>query len=121
MSGTSETSWNCWGLVVALHSLTSLELFPSVFSLQQDSQTSLTGVTSKEAEVEFARTLVASLVPLTVKKLLAVQETRVRFLEQKDPLEKGMATHSSILAWRIPWTGEPGGLRSTGSQNVRHN
>ena len=38
-----------------------------------------------------------------------------------DPLEEGMATHSSILAWRIPWTEEPGGLRSTGSQRVRHN
>ena len=39
----------------------------------------------------------------------------------KSPLEEGMATHSSILAWRIPWTEEPGGLRSTGSQRVRHN
>ena len=48
-----------------------------------------------------------------VKNLPAVQETRVRSLGREDPLEKGMATHSSILAWRIPWTEEPGGLQST--------
>ena len=42
------------------------------------------------------------------------------FLGQKDPLEEGMATHSSILAWRVPWTEEPGGLQSVGSQRVRH-
>ena len=45
-----------------------------------------------------------------------MQETRVRFLGQEDPLVKEMATHSSILAWRIPWTEEPGGLQSVGSQ-----
>ena len=44
------------------------------------------------------------------------QETQVQFLRWEDPLEKGMATHSSILAWRIPWTVEPGGLQSTESQ-----
>ena len=49
-----------------------------------------------------------------------LQETQVQSLGQKDPLEKSMATHSSILAWRIPWTGEPGGLQSTGSQRVGH-
>ena len=48
------------------------------------------------------------------------QETQVQFLGQEDPLEEGMATHSSILAWRIPWTEEPGGLQSTGSQRVGH-
>ena len=48
----------------------------------------------------------------TVKKLLAMQETQVQSLGQEDPLEKGMATHSSILAWRMPWTEEPGGLQS---------
>ena len=47
-----------------------------------------------------------------VKNLLAMQETCVQFLGGEDPLEKGMATHSSILAWRIPWTEEPGGLQS---------
>ena len=49
-----------------------------------------------------------------------MQETRVRSLGWEDPLEKGMATHSSILAWRIPWTEEPGGLQSMGLQRVRH-
>ena len=46
--------------------------------------------------------------------------TRVQAHDQEDPLEKGMATHSSILAWRTPWTEEPGGLQSMGSQRVRH-
>ena len=60
----------------------------------------------------------ASLVAQRVKHLPAVQETWVRSLGWEDPLEKKMATHSSILAWRIPWTEEPGGLESTGSQRV---
>ena len=55
-----------------------------------------------------------------VKNLLALQETYVRFLDKEDLLEKGMATHSSILAWRIPWTEETGELQSMGSQRVRH-
>ena len=50
----------------------------------------------------------------------AMQETQVQSLGQEDSLEEGMATHSSILAWRIPWTEEPGGLQSMGSQRVRH-
>ena len=54
-----------------------------------------------------------------VKSLPAMRETRVQSLGRKDPLEKGMATHSSTLAWRIPWTVEPGGLQSMGSQRVR--
>ena len=53
-----------------------------------------------------------------VKNLPAVQETRVQSLGQEDPLEKEMANHSSILAWRIPWTEEPDGLESTGLQKV---
>ena len=60
----------------------------------------------------------ASLVAQIVKNPPAMQETRVLSLGRQDLLEKGMATHSSILAWRIPWTEEPGGLRSTGSQRV---
>ena len=55
-----------------------------------------------------------------VKNPLAVQEIQVRFLGQEDPLEKDMATHSSILAGRIARTEEPGGLQSMGSQRVRH-
>ena len=56
-----------------------------------------------------------------VKNLPSMQETWVGFLGQEDPLEKGMITHSSILAWKIPWTEEPGGLQSLGSQRVGHN
>ena len=54
-----------------------------------------------------------------VKNLPAVQQTQVRSLGGEDPLEKGMTTHSSVLAGRIPWTEEPGGLQSTGLQKVR--
>ena len=56
----------------------------------------------------------------TGKNLPAVQEMQVQSLGREDPLEKGVATHSSILAWRIPWTEEPGGLQSVGSQRVGH-
>ena len=63
----------------------------------------------------------ASLVAQLVKNLPAMQETWVQSLGWEDPLEKGTAAHSSILAWRIPWTEEAGGLRSRGSQKVRHN
>ena len=55
-----------------------------------------------------------------VKNPPAMWETWVQSLGGEDPLEEGMATHSSVLAWRIPWTEEPGGLQSTGSQRVRH-
>ena len=55
-----------------------------------------------------------------VKNLPAMHETWVQSLAWEDPLEKGMATHSSILPWRIPWTEEPGGLQSMGSQRVGH-
>ena len=60
------------------------------------------------------------LVTQTVKNPPAMQETWVRSLGQDDPLEKGMATHSSILAWRITWTEETGGLQSMGPHRVRH-
>ena len=60
------------------------------------------------------------LVAQTVKNLPAIQETRVQSLGQEDLLEKGRATYSSILAWRIPWTEEPGRLQPMGSQSVRH-
>ena len=55
-----------------------------------------------------------------VKNLPAMQETQVQSLGREDPLKVGTATHSSILAWRILWTEEPGGLQSMGSQRVRH-
>ena len=57
---------------------------------------------------------------LVVKNLPAMQETQVQFLGWEDPLEEEIATHSSILAWRIPWTEEPGGLQSMGLQRVGH-
>ena len=60
------------------------------------------------------------MVTQTVKSLPAVPGTRIQFLGREDPLEKEMATHSSILAWRIPWTEEPDGLLSMGSQGVGH-
>ena len=56
-----------------------------------------------------------------VNNLPAMWETQVRSRDGEDPLEKEMAIHSSILAWRIPWTEEPGGLQSMGSQRVGHN
>ena len=63
----------------------------------------------------------ASLVAQTVKNMPAKWETWLQSLGWEDPLEEGMATHSSILAWEIPWTEDPGGLDSMGSHRVRHN
>ena len=63
----------------------------------------------------------APLVAQMVKHLPAMQETWVQCLGPEDPLEKEMTTHFSILAWRIPWTEEPGGLQSTGLQTAGHN
>ena len=62
----------------------------------------------------------ASLVAQRLKRLPPMQETQVQSLGQEDPLEKEMVTHSSILAWRIPWMEKPGRLQSTGSQRVGH-
>ena len=62
----------------------------------------------------------ASVMGQMAKNLPAVQETQVLSLGQEDPLEKGMATHSSILAWRVPLSEEPGGLQSMGEQRVIH-
>ena len=61
-----------------------------------------------------------SLVAQMVKRLPAMQETQIQSLGRDDPLEKEMATHSSILAWEIPWTEEPGGLQPNGLIRVRH-
>ena len=73
-------------------------------------------------EIKFAFLIVDSHCPTKVaqrlKSLPATQETWVRSLGREDPLEKEMATHSTIFAWRIPWTEEPGGLQSTGSQRI---
>ena len=64
--------------------------------------------------------MIPSLVAQMVKRLSAMQETRVQSLGWEDPLEKEMAAHSSILAWKIPWTTEPSRLLSMGSQRVGH-
>ena len=69
----------------------------------------------------YSKVLRASLVAQTVKNLPAVQKTWVQSLGWEDPLEKGTATHSSMLAWRIPWTEEPSRLQSMGLQRVGHN
>ena len=74
---------------------------------------------SGEIRAEFIGIRV-SLVAQTVKNLPAMQETQVRSLGQEDPLEEDMATQSSILAWRIPWTEKTGGLQFIGSQRVGH-
>ena len=68
--------------------------------------------------MHYART---SLVAQMLKRLPTMQETQVQSLGWEDPLEKEMATHSSILAWKISWTEERGGLQSIGSQRVRQN
>ena len=71
--------------------------------------------------ISTAKGLETSLVAQMVKRLPTMQGTWVRSLGQEDPLEKEMATHSSTLAWKIPWMEEPGKLQSVGSQRVRHN
>ena len=73
-----------------------------------------------EKQVAFEQVLEDTLVAQLVKSLPAMRETLVRPLGQEDLLEKEMATHSSILAWQIPWMEEPGGLQSKGSQRVGH-
>ena len=64
---------------------------------------------------------IGALLAQMAKNLPAMQETQVPSLDQEDPMEKGMATYSSVLAWRIPWTGEPGRLESIESQRIRNN
>ena len=68
----------------------------------------------------YSQFLWTSLVAQTVKHLSIMQETRVRALGWEDPLEKEMAIHSSTIAWKIPWTEEPGRLQSMGSKRVGH-
>ena len=74
----------------------------------------------QETWVQSSPVLENDLVAQTVKRLPATRETQVRSLGQEDPLEKAMATHSSPLAWKIPWMEEPGGLQSMGPQRVGH-
>ena len=73
------------------------------------------------SELDMTEATQHALVAQKVKKMPAMRETWVRSLGWENPLEKGMATHSSILGWEIPWTEDPGRLPSTGSQRVRYN
>ena len=74
----------------------------------------------RQLDITFLLRRRASLVAQTIKNLPAMRETWARSLGWEDPLEKGTATHSSILTWRMPWTEEPGGLESMGLQRVGH-
>ena len=87
--------------------------------LKQQNTKKLYGTKNHCVPVQLRASLMAQWVknPPTMQE---TQEMRVQFLGQEDPLEEGMATHSSILAWRIPWTEEPGGLQPKGSQRVGH-
>ena len=71
--------------------------------------------------MDFIGAIGASLVAQRLKRLPPMQETQVQSLGREDPLEKEMVTHSSTLAWRIPWTEKPNRLQSMGSQRLRHN
>ena len=84
-----------------------------------NSQSYLIKINNKNRK-QYNGLLITSLVAQTVKRLPTLQETRVQSLGWEDLLEKEMATHSSILAWKTPWMEEPGGLQSMGSQRVCH-
>ena len=105
VSDSMQLSHLCHPLVLLPSVFTSIRVFCNELALRIR-RPAIKGFTSR-----------ASPVAQTVKHLRAVQETWIQFLGQEDPLEKEMATQSSILAWRIPWTGEPGGLQSMGSQS----
>ena len=109
------------GTLLKYHSSKVSILQHSAFFIVQLSHLYMTtGKTIALIRWTFVSKLGASLVTQTVKRLSAMQETRVRSLGWEDPLEKEMAAHSSILAWKIPWTMEPGRLPSMGSQRVGH-
>ena len=95
------------------HSFDYMDLCQKVMSL-------LFNTLSRFVTAFLPRFSLASLVAHTLKHLPAMQETWVRSLGWEDPLDKEMATHSSVLAQRIPWMEEPGGLQSTGSQRIGH-
>ena len=100
---------------------TDIASFGGVFLLKTHNLILIMRTTEKKNKLKgFIQILVASLVAQTVKCLPAMRETQPLSLGQEDPLEKEMATHSSILAWKIPRTEESGGLQSTGWQRVGH-
>ena len=110
-------------MYIHTHKMKSEMREKSQFLRWQSEMMAAPGLASGEAclpGLQRASLSLTSLVAQMVKRLPGMQETWVRFLGQEDLLEKGMATHSSILAWRIPWTEESGGLQSMGCQRVRH-
>ena len=106
-------------LVLAFLSPQLLSKSQSADSLPPLSHSQASFMASELLKKALTSSLVASLMAQRVKNLPAMWETRVRFLGQEDPLEESLASHSSILAWRVPWTGGPGGLQSVESQRVR--
>jgi len=95
------------------------ESFPEVVTLGQKSKEATARKHSVYVSLSSSSSPSEVSLAQLVKNLPAMQEILVRFLGWEDPLERGMATHSSILVWRIPWTEEPGRLQSMGSQGVR--
>ena len=129
MDGVLDNRKNCLViiyenvLVFRKYMLMNLDVrHPDIRNLLSNGPTKIIIITWMEIEVgmDIGISIEASLVAQRVKNLTAMWETQVRSLGWEDPLQKGMATHSSILAWRIPWTEEPGGLQSTGSRRVGH-
>ena len=107
-----QRNWPSWSqnLHIWLHIIPVLYFIPGLENLNTLNSLSLYGIWICSA----------FLVAQSVKNLLAVQETQLQSLDREDPLEKEMTTHSSILAWKIPWADEPCGLQSVESQRVRH-
>ena len=117
-----EGTWTFWGSQVSKFFFHLAHIFTCITYLHWDGDCSLK--LSKLDLFYFVGTTLtveqASMVAQKVKNLPAMQETGVRSLGWEDPLEKGLSIHSSILVWKIPWTEEPGGLQSMGSQRVGH-
>ena len=116
-SAFSETSLNIWKLTVHILFMPGLENFKHYFTSVWDECNCV--VVWVFFGIAFLRDC-ASLVAQTVKRLSTIRETQVRSLGWEDPLEKEMAIHSSTIAWKIPWTEEPGKLQSMGSQRFEH-
>ena len=117
--GAEYCTWKTIAFVGALSSVTvggAMQQTGASMSIDSCSDTAI-GSWTNYSVLYVSR---ASLVAQMVKNLPAMQETQVQSLGWEDPLEEGMATHSSILAWRFPGTEEPGGLQSMGSPRVRH-
>ena len=114
---TTDDGWNLLQVPGGVR-LCGFRVFPMVFRLKTPERHSSSQVTEG---VKGISSQWASPVAQKVKNLPAMWETRVQSLRWEDPLEKWTKTHSSILAWRISWTKEPGGLQSMGSQSIEHN